>query len=49
MRDFSETIGRDKENFSGSVEECLTQGRGAAGSSLTGVTALGSLSKTHLS
>ena len=34
---------------SGSVVECLTQDRGAAGSSLTGVTALWSLSKTHLS
>ena len=34
---------------SGSVVECLTQDRGAAGSSLTGVTALWYLSKTHLS
>ena len=34
---------------SGSVEECLTGDRGTAGSSLTGVTALWSLSKTHLS
>ena len=34
---------------SGSVVECLTRDRGAAGSSLTGVTALLSLSKTHLS
>ena len=34
---------------SGSVVECLTRVRGAAGSSLTGVTALWSLSKTHLS
>ena len=34
---------------SGSVEECLTRDRGAAGLSLTGVTALWSLSKTHLS
>ena len=34
---------------SGSVVECLTRERGAAGSSLTGVTALWSLSKTHLS
>ena len=34
---------------SGSVVECLTQDRGAGGSSLTGVTALWSLSKTHLS
>ena len=31
-----------------SVVECLTQDRGAAGSSLTGVIALWSLSKTHL-
>ena len=34
---------------SGSVVECLTRDRRAAGSSLTGVTALCSLSKTHLS
>ena len=34
---------------SGSVVECLTRDRGATGSSLTGVTALWSLSKTHLS
>ena len=34
---------------SGSVVECLTQDREAVGSSLTGVTALWSLSKTHLS
>ena len=34
---------------SGSVVECLTRDRGAAGSSLTGVTALWSLSKTRLS
>ena len=34
---------------SGSVGECLTRDRGAAGSSLTGITALWSLSKTHLS
>ena len=33
----------------GSVVECLTRNRGAAGSSLTHVTALWSLSKTHLS
>ena len=32
---------------SGSVVECFTRDRGAAGSSLTGVTALWSLSKTH--
>ena len=34
---------------SGSVVECLTRDREAAGSSLTGVTALLSLNKTHLS
>ena len=34
---------------SGSVVECLTRDREAAGSSLTGITALWSLSKTHLS
>ena len=34
---------------SGSVVECLTRDRRAAGSSLTDVTALWSLSKTHLS
>ena len=34
---------------SGSVVECLTQYREAMGSSLTGVTALWPLSKTHLS
>ena len=34
---------------SGSVVECLTRDRRAAGSSLTGVTALWCLSKTHLS
>ena len=34
---------------SGSVVECLTRDRGAAGSSLISVTALWSLSKTHLS
>ena len=34
---------------SGSVVECLTRDRGASGSSLTGVTALWSLSKTQLS
>ena len=33
---------------SGSVVECLARDRGTAGSSLTGVTALWSLSKTHL-
>ena len=34
---------------SGSVVECLTQDRRAAGSGLTGVTALWSLNQTHLS
>ena len=34
---------------SGSVVECLTRDRGAAGSSLTDVIALWSLSKVHLS
>ena len=34
---------------SGSMVECLTQDRGAAGSSLTGVTVLWSLSKTYSS
>ena len=34
---------------SNSVVECLTRDRGAAGSRLTGVTALWSLRKTHLS
>ena len=34
---------------SGSVVECLTRDKRAAGSSLTGVTVLWSLSKTHLS
>ena len=34
---------------SGSVVECLTLDRRAMGSSLTGVTPLWSLSKTHLS
>ena len=34
---------------SDSVVQCLTRDRGAAGSSLTGVTALWSLSKTHYS
>ena len=32
-----------------SVVECLTRDQEAAGSSLTGITALWSLSKTHLS
>ena len=39
----------NRRERSGSVVECLTRDRRAAGSSLTGVTALWSLSKTHLS
>ena len=38
---------RKMRERSGSVVECLTQDRGAVGSSLTSVTALRSLSKTH--
>ena len=37
------------EERSGSVAECLTRDQRAVGSSLTGDTALWSLSKTHLS
>ena len=40
---------RKKWECSGSVVECLTRDREAEGSSLTGVTTLWSLSKTHLS
>ena len=40
---------QEQSERSGSVVECLTRDKGAAGSSLTGVTALWSLSKTHLS
>ena len=40
--------GRFRER-SGSAVECLTRDREAAGSSITGVIALWSLSKTHLS
>ena len=39
----------DYRERSGSVVECLTRDRRAEGSSLTGVTALWSFSKTHLS
>ena len=39
----------DNREHIGSVVECLIRDRGAAGSSPTGVTALWSLSKTHLS
>ena len=38
-----------QSEWSGSVLECLTRDREAAGSSLTGVTVLWSFSKTHLS
>ena len=38
-----------KRERSGSVVECLTRNREAAGSSLTGVTVLWCLNKTHLS
>ena len=44
-----ETFTRYFWERSGPVVECLTRDRRAAGSSLTGVTALWSLSKTHLS
>ena len=43
------TVQEQVRERSGSVVECLTQDRRAAGSSLTGVIALWSLSKTHLS
>ena len=48
---FGNTVGYRRGNWerSGSVVECLTRDRRVAGSSLTGVTALWSLSKTHLS
>ena len=45
---WQKNVHSDRER-SGSVVECLTRDRRAAGSSLTGVTALWSLSKTHLS
>ena len=45
---YQNLVGFPRER-SGTVVECLTRDRGAAGSSLTGVTALWSLSKTHLS
>ena len=44
----SKVYNADRER-SGSVVECLIRDWGAAGLSLTGVTALWSLSKTHLS
>ena len=43
------TVTNNLRERSGSVVECLTRDRRVAGSSLTGVTALWSLSKTHLS
>ena len=43
---FNRVISRER---SGSVVECLTRDQRVAGSSLTGVTVLWSLSKTHLS
>ena len=42
----SQTLSRER---SGSVVECLTRDQRAAGSNLTSVTALWSLSKTHVS
>ena len=44
-----DSLGPISRERSGSVVECLTQDWGVVGSSLTGVTALWSLSKTHLS
>ena len=49
LRFFLNIIIRNSRERSGSVVECLTRDRRAADSSLTGVTALWSLSKTHLS
>ena len=46
---FLESIITPLRERSGSMVECLTGDQEAAGSSLTGVTALLSLSKTHLS
>ena len=48
LRTLVESQGLPRER-SGSVVQCLTQNRGARGSSLTGVTALWCLSKTNLS
>ena len=45
----SQILARSLREHSGSVVECLTRDRRVACSSLTGVTALWSLSKTHLS
>ena len=47
--DSSKPLQIQKGEHSGSMVECLTRDREAPGSSLTGVTALWSLSKTHLS
>ena len=47
--DFNLDFDRNQGERSGSVVECLTWDQGAAGSSLTGVTVLWSLSKTYLS
>ena len=44
-----DSVKTDERERSCSVVECLTRDREAAGSSLTGATALWSLSKTHLS
>ena len=44
---FTEGPATNIRERSGSVVECLTRDRGAAGLSLTSVTALSSLSKTH--
>ena len=46
---FHQVLTWDGWERSGSVVECLTRDRRVAGSSLTGVTALWYLSKTHLS
>ena len=46
---YSEDSNQSVREGSGSVVESLTRDRGAVGSSLAGVTALWSLSKTHLS
>ena len=46
---FNKKITREVREHSGSVVECLTRDQRAVGSSLTGVTALWSLSKAHLS
>ena len=45
----NKTMSYPNRERSGSVIECLTRDRRAAGSSLTSITKLWSLSKTHLS